>query len=391
MIATKSVVKIAGGGSGALGGDPNMARLAPPLRRRRRQPGPPAHRRLLQRARPPHRAAPGALRFPGAARIVQACRPCARSPSAGCLSSLAAARTRRGARSMPRSPMPRSPAEIGQTRTCGRRPGRCRTLPPALVHPTPAAVTPAPAGSTWAGTTSAGPSRCLHRGPGPVRSATPAWWVGRVRGGDRAASRTPTARGVAASTTVTAGGAACLLRRGATARPTRAVTTRDASPAPGASRRSGPATTPPIASTPPAARTLTATGGPAGRVSGPTSHFRAPAVGRWSSFASTPTTSAAAASIVPPTPGSSAPAFPTTTATAPGAAPRGPCSSSARRSGQPGVGGPLELVHHSDRGSTYASADYRKALDARRIEYSMSRQGDCWDSETVCVCPRPAA
>ena len=38
------------------------------------------------------------------------------------------------------------------------------------------------------------------------------------------------------------------------------------------------------------------------------------------------------------------------------------------------------LVHHSDRGSTYASGDYRKALDARGIECSMSRKGDCWDN-----------
>jgi len=38
------------------------------------------------------------------------------------------------------------------------------------------------------------------------------------------------------------------------------------------------------------------------------------------------------------------------------------------------------LVHHSDRGSTYASSDYRKALDARGIECSMSRKGDCWDN-----------
>lgn len=38
------------------------------------------------------------------------------------------------------------------------------------------------------------------------------------------------------------------------------------------------------------------------------------------------------------------------------------------------------LVHHSDRGSTYASGDYRKALDSRGIECSMSRQGDCWDN-----------
>jgi len=39
-----------------------------------------------------------------------------------------------------------------------------------------------------------------------------------------------------------------------------------------------------------------------------------------------------------------------------------------------------ELVHHSDRGSTYASGDYRKALETRGIECSMSRKGDCWDN-----------
>ena len=38
------------------------------------------------------------------------------------------------------------------------------------------------------------------------------------------------------------------------------------------------------------------------------------------------------------------------------------------------------LVHHSDRGSTYASGDYRRALKARGIECSMSRKGDCWDN-----------
>jgi putative transposase len=38
------------------------------------------------------------------------------------------------------------------------------------------------------------------------------------------------------------------------------------------------------------------------------------------------------------------------------------------------------LVHHSDRGSTYASSDYRKALKARGIECSMSRKGDCYDN-----------
>ena len=49
-------------------------------------------------------------------------------------------------------------------------------------------------------------------------------------------------------------------------------------------------------------------------------------------------------------------------------------SSLARRRPAPG------LVHHSDRGSTYASGDYRKALDARGIQCSMSRKGDCWDN-----------
>jgi transposase InsO family protein len=38
------------------------------------------------------------------------------------------------------------------------------------------------------------------------------------------------------------------------------------------------------------------------------------------------------------------------------------------------------LVHHSDRGSTYASGDYRTALEARGIQCSMSRKGDCWDN-----------
>jgi transposase InsO family protein len=39
-----------------------------------------------------------------------------------------------------------------------------------------------------------------------------------------------------------------------------------------------------------------------------------------------------------------------------------------------------DLVHHSDRGSTYASSDYRKALEKEGIDCSMSRKGDCWDN-----------
>ncbi len=38
------------------------------------------------------------------------------------------------------------------------------------------------------------------------------------------------------------------------------------------------------------------------------------------------------------------------------------------------------LVHHSDRGSPYASDDYRAALAARGMVASMSRRGDCWDN-----------
>jgi transposase InsO family protein len=39
-----------------------------------------------------------------------------------------------------------------------------------------------------------------------------------------------------------------------------------------------------------------------------------------------------------------------------------------------------DLLHHSDRGSQYASHDYRKALDQAGITCSMSRRGDCWDN-----------
>ncbi len=38
------------------------------------------------------------------------------------------------------------------------------------------------------------------------------------------------------------------------------------------------------------------------------------------------------------------------------------------------------LVHHSDRGSPYASADYRDELARFGIVPSMSRKGDCWDN-----------
>ena len=48
----------------------------------------------------------------------------------------------------------------------------------------------------------------------------------------------------------------------------------------------------------------------------------------------------------------------------------------AVRKRQPGCG----LVHHSDRGSPYASADYRAELQRLGMIASMSRKGDCWDN-----------
>lgn len=46
----------------------------------------------------------------------------------------------------------------------------------------------------------------------------------------------------------------------------------------------------------------------------------------------------------------------------------------ARRAVQPG------LVHHSDRGSQYASNDYTGLLEAHGIAISMSRKANPWDN-----------
>lgn len=45
-----------------------------------------------------------------------------------------------------------------------------------------------------------------------------------------------------------------------------------------------------------------------------------------------------------------------------------------RRKPEPGV------LHHSDRGSQYASLEYRRHLDIMKMEQSMSRKGNCWDN-----------
>jgi len=41
---------------------------------------------------------------------------------------------------------------------------------------------------------------------------------------------------------------------------------------------------------------------------------------------------------------------------------------------------PKGLIHHSDRGSQYASGDYQELLKKHEIIPSMSRKGDCWDN-----------
>ena len=52
---------------------------------------------------------------------------------------------------------------------------------------------------------------------------------------------------------------------------------------------------------------------------------------------------------------------------------------SALRSRHPKPG----LLHHSDRGSQYASFDYQSALDHAGALCSMSRTGNCWDNAVV--------
>jgi putative transposase len=48
-----------------------------------------------------------------------------------------------------------------------------------------------------------------------------------------------------------------------------------------------------------------------------------------------------------------------------------------RRQPQPG------LLHHSDRGSQYASADYQALLMQAQMRCSMSRKGNCWDNAAM--------
>ena len=41
------------------------------------------------------------------------------------------------------------------------------------------------------------------------------------------------------------------------------------------------------------------------------------------------------------------------------------------------------LIHHSDRGSQYASEAFRRLLKVNEFQGSMSRKGDCWDNAVV--------
>src|ERR1700688_3813632 len=43
----------------------------------------------------------------------------------------------------------------------------------------------------------------------------------------------------------------------------------------------------------------------------------------------------------------------------------------------------LGLMHHSDRGSQYASDEYQETLKEMGIIVSMSRKGNCWDNAVM--------
>jgi putative transposase len=44
---------------------------------------------------------------------------------------------------------------------------------------------------------------------------------------------------------------------------------------------------------------------------------------------------------------------------------------------------PKGLLHHSDRGSQYASYDYQNRLESYGMKASMSRKGNCWDNAPI--------
>jgi len=52
------------------------------------------------------------------------------------------------------------------------------------------------------------------------------------------------------------------------------------------------------------------------------------------------------------------------------------CAAIDHRQPLPGAG----LIHHSDRGTQYASSSFQRLLDEHSITCSMSRKGNCWDN-----------
>jgi transposase InsO family protein len=48
-----------------------------------------------------------------------------------------------------------------------------------------------------------------------------------------------------------------------------------------------------------------------------------------------------------------------------------------------GISTKVELLHHSDRGSQYASGEYQKVVKTKGIRCSMSRRGNCYDNSPM--------
>ena len=66
-----------------------------------------------------------------------------------------------------------------------------------------------------------------------------------------------------------------------------------------------------------------------------------------------------------------------------GPSPASDLAQAALRPAIPRVPKSASLLHHSDRGSSYASDSFRAFLAHHRITPSMSRTGDCWDNAPV--------
>jgi putative transposase len=46
-------------------------------------------------------------------------------------------------------------------------------------------------------------------------------------------------------------------------------------------------------------------------------------------------------------------------------------------------GRPKSVLHHSDQGSQYTSENFQRLLDSNGIVCSMSRRGNCWDTQSM--------